>query len=676
MNESDLSTIPGIGPKKKALLANLGVNEIEDLMHFYPRKFKDYGNVISVSKLSPSELSVVCVKISKKQINRSRNGKQFISLSCYDPSGKMQLLFFNMNFLYNNFATEKTYYFYGKTSFDNRMPQMVNPELVGKEDLGRILPVYKTLPGLSQKDFRKGIMHALNHFQEEAEWIPREIMGSRGFPSKVQALRSIHFPENRASYNLAKRRLVYEEFFILQMAVVQLKKTRLAEYPPVRMRPFSDKFEEAIGSLPFALTKGQSSALKSLADCFARPNCPKILLQGDVGTGKTLIAFFAALLAHHNGFQSAIMAPTELLAEQHYKNFTRLFAHAGMKSLLLTGSTPQKAQKKSMVEKGDYHLVIGTQALIQQDTRFKKLGLIITDEQHRFGVSQRNTFIQKGRSPHVLVMSATPIPRTISEIIFGDMHILRLREKPNSDSKPIETRLIASKKDETRMLKHISDEMLAGRQVYYVCPRIDEDSGGAASVEKIFHQLKTSAFDSFRLSMLHGRMSSEEKESVMRDFRDGKIQMLVATSVIEVGIDVPNATIMAIDSFEHFGLAQIHQLRGRVGRGSFDSHCYLISRNSDAAVHQKADILRKYRDGFEIAKQDMKIRGPGHVFSLKQHGFPEFKIADLFKHYNILIDVQSDIRLIYGNRLDDLQLEPALAIRIRKYIARLSAGEI
>jgi len=671
LEKIDILNVPGIGPKKKALLRSLGINELKDFLYYFPNKFKNYSKVTKICNLIDSKPSTIRVKVRKSMSKRSKGGKSYLLVHCFDPTGELEIVFFNSPYIFKRIREGNIYLFYGKATSRYSRVQMVNPEFVNPEELGRILPVYKTLPGLSHKDFRKCVSYALEKSCDSNELLPEKIIRSRKFEAPLKTLETMHFPLDSNEYRRAFEKLVYMEFFMLQMTILKMKKTRLLESSVASMKNFIPKDEKTVKMLPFELTESQLKVMSKLSLLLHRKNCPKILLQGDVGTGKTLIAFLAAIQSHKSGYQTAIMVPTELLAEQHYNSFIKLFGKGEMNVGILTGNSESKSKLKEELKKGKCHLVIGTHAIIQDDVAFDNLGLIITDERHRFGVDQHDSLVKKGSSPQIIVMSATPIPRTISEIIFGDMEILRLTEKPNKPLRPVKTLLSAGESSRQEMHEHMRLEMLSGRQVYYVCPRIENEDNSIASVEGTFEHFRNLVFSSFNIAALHGRLQQSEKNRIMQAFRNRQIDMIVSTTVIEVGIDVPNATIMAIDSFEHFGLAQIHQLRGRVGRGNHDSFCYLATDKKDESTIEKAKLLKKCSDGFEIAKEDMKLRGPGHVFSLKQHGFPEFKLADMFKHYNTLIKVQKDIETVYGDSLEDLSISPDLERSIDLYAKQI-----
>ncbi|MBK5251178.1 MAG: ATP-dependent DNA helicase RecG [Peptostreptococcaceae bacterium] len=672
MGESDLLNIPGIGPKKKTLFGSLEIHEVKDLLYYFPQKFKDFISITNICNLVDSKPSVVKVKVDKVRRNQSKEGKRFLVVSCSDSTGSLDIVFFNADYMYGIMREGNTYLFYGKASFRYSRKNMANPELIKIEDIGKIVPIYKTVRGLSQNDFRKSITYALKNSESIDEYLPEKILHKRKFKEPMQTLNDMHFPKSGASYMEAKKKLIYEEFFRLQMTILKMKQERFLMDSAPGMKLFDFQNDELVKGLPFQMTASQSSAVENLSMLLHQKKCPKILLQGDVGTGKTLVAFMAARQAYLSGYQTAIMAPTELLAEQHFETFNRFFKNSCMVTRILTRNTQRKTKVKEELDNGTCNLLIGTHAIIQDDVNFKNLGLIITDERHRFGVAQNDSLQKKGVSPQIIVMSATPIPRTISEIIFGDMEILRLTEKPNNSLKPVETMLVADNKSKRAMYEHIRNEMLSGRQIFYVCPRIENENDSIASVEEIFKHLSQSVYPSFKLEALHGRLSQYEKNRIMQAFRNGEIDMIVSTTVIEVGIDVPNATVMAIDSFERFGLAQIHQLRGRVGRGVFESFCYLVSDNCNDSIREKALVLQRCNDGFEIAKEDMKMRGPGHVFSLKQHGFPEFKLADMFRHYKLLIIVQKDIESVYGQSLENLNISRELENAINSYAKQIN----
>ncbi len=676
MGKSDLLNIPGIGPKKNALFKSLEIYEIKDLLYYFPQKFKNFTSITDICNLVDSKPSVVKVKIEKVKRSQSKKGKGFLLVTCSDSTGYLDIVFFNANYINDILREKNTYLFYGKASFRYSRMNMANPELLKIEDIGKILPIYKTVSGLSQNDFRKSITHAFKNFESIDEYLPEKILHKRKFKEPMQTLQDMHFPKNATSYMAAKKKLIYEEFFMLQMTILKMKKERLLIDSTPGMKLFDFQNDELVKGLPFQMTDSQSRAVENLSMLLNQKNCPKILLQGDVGTGKTLVSFMAARQAYLSGYQTAIMAPTELLAQQHFETFNRFFKNSCMVTRILTRNTQHKTKVKEELASGKCNLLIGTHAIIQNDVNFKNLGLIITDERHRFGVAQNDSLYKKGLSPQIIVMSATPIPRTISGIIFGDMEIIRLTEKPNKGLKPVETMFVADNKSKREMYKHIKNEMLLGRQIFYVCPRIENENDLIASVEDIFKHLSQLVYPSFKVEALHGRLSQYEKNRIMQAFRNGEIDMIVATTVIEVGIDVPNATVMVIDSFERFGLAQIHQLRGRVGRGRFKSFCYLVSDNCNDFIREKALLLQRCNDGFEIAKEDMRMRGPGHLFSLKQHGFPEFKLADMFRHYKLLIIVQKDIESVYGQSLKDLEFSRELENAINLYTEQINKSSM
>lgn len=668
----DLSAIPGIGPQKKRLLGTMGLHGYGDLLEYFPKQFKAYGDILSVKDLKPQQKALVRLTVVNRRLHRPSGKKSFITLRCEDETGPMQIVFFNMPFLFRRFSEGGCFLFYGKVSTEGAALRMVNPEIVKEEDIGSILPIYRTVPGLSQQDLRKSVVFALDNAGREKEWIPGEIMKRHGFPGRLEALRVLHFPKDRDLYKIARKRLVYEEFLKLQLALIRLKLEGSDAFGAPAMNPVEERMSPIVKALPFKPTASQAKVLSEFVGLVSGKGRQRLLLQGDVGTGKTLVAFLAAVHAHLNGYQTAFMAPTELLAEQHFDTFKTLFPGSDMRCLLLTANTRDKAREKTLVNKGVYDLVIGTHALLQKDIRFNRLGLIITDEQHRFGVAQRTRLSEKGTSPHVLVMSATPIPRTLTQIIYGDMSILRLSEKPRARTAPPSTRFVGNPEERALMFTHMKREIQSGRQAFFVCPRIHPEDGAIASVEDAHAFLSECFGDTCAIGMLHGRMKTHEKEQAMKSFRDGDFDVLVATSIVEVGIDVPNATIMVIDSFECFGLAQLHQLRGRVGRGGHPATCYLATRKDTNGLEERAAILTNCHDGFEIAKEDMKARGPGHVFSLRQHGFPDFKLADLYKHFNILVQVQADVETLFKRCKNPFEVFPCLDACVRNHLTELT----
>ena len=630
---TDIQYLKGVGEKRAAVLKSKGIDTVDALLRFYPRAYLDWTETQKIADAAFYEN--VCVKgtvVSGITESKKKSGMTVFEFFVADSSGEMRVTLFNQKFLAGKIKTGHEYIFYGKINGDFLTKQMTSPKII-ESSVAKIEPIYRSSYDMTSKTVERLVRNALS-LVTVPDILPDEVRKRNNLCDINFALENIHFPKSREALETAKKRLVFEELFVLQTGLMFLKgNTRKNSGCKIS----KDCLSEFSGMLPFSMTSAQIRVIKEcLADMKSGRQMNR-LIQGDVGSGKTVIAAALMFAASKNGFQSALMAPTEILAEQHYKTLCGITKGTGIKCGLLTGSLKksEKTALKNALSSGEIDVVIGTHALLTGDVSFKNLGIVITDEQHRFGVSQRFKLSEKGENPHTLVMSATPIPRTLGLIIYGDLDISIVDEYPKGRQK-INTYCVDTSYRE-RIYNYIKKFLDEGRQGYIVCPLVEEnEETDMTSVTEYYEKLKANEFSEYSVGLLHGKMSSSEKEKIMRAFANGEIKLLVATTVIEVGIDVPNAVIMVIENAERFGLSQLHQLRGRIGRGKFASDCILISDSNSVDTKKRFDIIKKSSDGFLIAEADLKLRGPGDFLGERQHGLPQMRIADIFADRQIL----------------------------------------
>ncbi len=633
--DTEVKYIKGVGEKKAGFLAKLGIFSLRDLLRHFPREYEDRREIKRLADVQPGESA--CVEgslVSLPKLSRIRKGLDIVRCRISDGSALCDVTFFNQSWQKNRLQLGEEYVFYGKFGDGHLLAkELQNPvfELAGEAKLtGRIMPVYPLTAGIRRSDMIKLAEAALAAADGDfPEPLPASVCAEFGLVDAATAYRSIHFPADDEELDAARRRFVFEELFLLSLGLRRSRAGYSGTPPRVEERDMGE-FERL---LSFELTGAQKRAIADVArDLCHRPRPTNRLIQGDVGSGKTVVAAAAAWLACESGLQTAFMAPTELLAAQHFRSLGGLFEQLGLRTALLTGSmgAAEKRETRRKIADGEVDLVIGTHALITDAVEFGALGLVITDEQHRFGVRQRAALAAKGREAHVLVMSATPIPRTLSLIIYGDLDLSIIDELPPG-RQPIQTFSVDERYRE-RLNAFIRKLVAEGRQVYIVCPAVSDEEGlsdDKKAVEEHAKHLQEEVFPELSVGFVHGKLKPKAKDEAMAKFASGETQLLVATTVIEVGIDVPNAALMIVENAENFGLSQLHQLRGRVGRGQFESYCILVRAGGGDVAKERLAVLCRTSDGFEIAEADLKLRGPGDFFGSRQHGLPSLRVTDL-----------------------------------------------
>ncbi|OGC39360.1 ATP-dependent DNA helicase RecG [candidate division WOR-3 bacterium RBG_13_43_14] len=657
--DSSVQYIKGIGPKRAFLLKKIDVNQVKDLVFLVPRRYVDYTKIVKIGELRINDEATVTGTIRTVEKHRTRTSGSIIRLLLDDGSGTIGIKWFNRPDLNKKFNAGQQLLISGKVTFYHGR-QFVNPLyeiLTNNDQQGQshfnIIPIYPLTEGLGIWEIRRAVRRALEDCDQEIqETIPDSILVRHRLPALKAALWNVHFPESLDQAELARQRLVFDEFFYFEL-VLAIRRSQSQKNDGISMREKGTLTKEYLRYLPFQLTHGQLRAIEDIVADMAKPSPMNRLLQGDVGSGKTVIAIYAMLVALENRYQAALMAPTEILAEQHYLVISELLGRLGIAPVLLTSSIPASERNINInnIAQGKVNFVIGTHALIEERIMFKNLGLAVVDEQHRFGVMQRAAIVNKGINPDFLVMSATPIPRTLALTLYGDLDITTLREKPPCRTK-VYTKIVKTG-ERNDILGFIRQELKKGRQAFVICPVIEKtEKMMLKSVNEAYKEI-ADHFPEFSIDLVHGRVASDKKADIMNRFRKGDINILVATTVIEVGVDIPNATMMLIEHPERFGLAQLHQLRGRIGRGSERSYCFLfLDRFIASETYERISYFEKTDDGFMLAQKDMKLRGPGEILGKKQHGLPDIKIGDLELDQKLLFMARDDAFQIITNDPD------------------------
>ena len=668
----DVKYIKGVGPNRVKLLNKLGIFTLKDLITYYPRDYEDRGKIKFLSEcIEGEEATIEAIAVARVSESRISKGRTIQKLIIRDETMTATVTWFNQSYLKSKFEIGEKYRFYGKISNKFGKIEIMSPvfdDIQNSNNTGKIIPLYPLTYNLTQNTIRKIIENGIKYIKENGnleETLPNYLIEQFNLQEINKSIDNIHFPKNFNDFKTARKRLVFEELLSTQLALLQLKNNYNSQKKGMQFNN-DVKMSDVINTLPFKLTKAQLRVLEEIYKNMESEKAMNRLLQGDVGSGKTVVAMIAAYKAVKSGYQVAILAPTAILATQHLINFKKILDKFDIRcELLISGITRKK--KTEILEKlknGDIDILIGTHAIIEENVSFKNLGFVVTDEQHRFGVKQRTRIVEKGQNPDVLVMSATPIPRTLALILYGDLDISIIDELP-PNRKKIETFAVAKNMEE-RINNFLRKQIEEGRQAYIVCPLVEEtEDSDLKSVSEIYEKYKTEIFANYKVDYIHGKMKPKEKDEIMNKFKNGETQILISTTVIEVGVDVPNASVMVIEDAERFGLAQLHQLRGRVGRGEYKSYCILKYQGKGETVKRRMKVMCDTNDGFIISQKDLELRGSGDFFGTMQHGIPEFKIANLFTDMQILKSAQAVAIDIIDK---DNQLEAEKNILLKKLV--------
>lgn len=670
--KSDIKYVKGVGPTRAEAFYKLSVPSVGALLRYYPRAYEDWSQIVPIRDLQAGVQSCIRATVCHTPTKiRIPGGTLLCKTTVTDGAGLLNLTFFNNKYIQNQLQEGEEYLFFGKP-MQNRYGalEMASPLFQKPQSAHRIRPIYPATSALNTKTIERCVQNALAALETEIpDFLPREIRERNGLCVLDTAIRHIHFPPDEECLAAARKRLIFDELFLLQLGLLQMKsRTQTLSTDCVLKTDYTDEFSAC---LPFRFTGAQSRAVQEAVRDMQSGEPMNRLLQGDVGSGKTAVAAALVYSAAKNGLQSAMMAPTEVLAEQHYRTFQKFFAGTNVEIVLLTGSVSaaEKRAVKAKLASGEAALAVGTHALIQEDVDFARLGLCITDEQHRFGVAQRASLAAKGDNPHILVMSATPIPRTLGLILYGDLNVSVLNELPPGRQTVDTYRVGTSYRP--RIYKFIEKHIEKGLQAYIVCPLVEEGERDLAPAEEYCKRLQNGVFHHRRVGLLHGKMKPKEKDKIMRAFSAGEIDILVSTVVIEVGVDVPNAAVMVIENAERFGLSQLHQLRGRVGRGTEKSTCILVSDAQNDEAKARFEILCETNDGFKIADADLKLRGPGDFFGKRQHGLPALRLADILRDSALLTTVQREAVALLQT---DAQLQNPEYVAVKRQLDKMFAA--
>lgn len=647
----NIQYIKGVGPKRASRLKRLNINTVEDLLYFVPRDYDDRSQFKTLRDCKIGEkVSLEIEIIGSSSLLRPRKNLSILKVPFKDRTYNGYLVWFNQDYLKDKFYIGEKLIVNGKVGKMGMEIQLINPvyeKIENKNKVGIIFPIYSLTEGLTNNEITKIIKYSIDEYLcEVKEFLPCEIMEKYNLIDIKDAIKNIHFPQNSELLKKSRERLAFQELLTLQIGLFVIKNKNTNQNQGIKFDK-NVEVDNFINKLPFKLTKAQLSVFREIEDDMEKNTQMNRLVQGDVGSGKTVIAILSIFKAVLSGYQAVMMAPTEILATQHFESFKGFFSNYNLKIELLIGSISQKNKEDILakLKTGEIDVLIGTHAIIQENVEFKNLGIAITDEQHRFGVKQRAILSQKGNNPDILVMTATPIPRTLALILYGDLDISIIDELPPG-RKEIETYAVGRDMI-NRVNNFIRKQILEGRQAYIVCPLIEEsESLSINAAEDIFINFRDDTFKDFNVGLLHGKMKPKEKDIIMEEFKNNKIDILVSTTVIEVGVNVPNSNIMVIHNAERFGLAQLHQLRGRVGRGKYQSYCILINESNSSVSRERMRILQSTTDGFKISEKDLEMRGPGEFFGTKQHGLPELKVANLFTDMELLKLAQNEAKLL------------------------------
>ncbi len=674
----DVQYIKGVGPTKVKLLNNLGIYTLEDLITYYPRDYEDRGKPRKIEDLQDGEEALIkAIPASRFHVINVKRNMKICKLLVRDETGTMEIVWYNQQYLKDKFIGGKCYSFYGKVSKKTGTVTMNSPVFDSENEsknTGKIIPIYPLTYKLSQNVLRQIIENGLKMVNGQIEEIiPDKILKEYKLIGVNEATNKIHFPKDFEEFKQARQRLAFEELLTMQLLLNNLKNKTIESHNGIQFDE-NVKMSDIINSLPFRLTKAQLRVLEEIDKDMESNKIMNRLLQGDVGSGKTIVAIISAYKAVKSGYQMAIMAPTSILATQHLESFTQILEPFGIKCELLISNMTKKKKEEVIekLEKGEIDVLVGTHSILEENIIFKNLGLVVTDEQHRFGVNQRSVISAKGKNVDTLVMTATPIPRTLGLILYGDLDISSIDELP-PDRKKIETYAV-TKGMEERINNFIKKQINEGRQCYIVCPLVEENEEiNAKSVMEMVEIYKNQVFTEFRVEYMYGKMKQKEKDQIMQEFKDRKIDILISTTVIEVGVNVPNASIMVIQNAERFGLATLHQLRGRVGRGEYQSYCILKYQGHSNTILQRMKVMQDTNDGFVISEKDLELRGTGDFFGTKQHGLPEFKVANLFEDIDTLKQVQ-----LVANKIsnEDPNLEKKENQKLKEMINKRFIGRI